>query len=61
MSNILEFMVEIYDLKKDYNSAVSCYEKVYYLNVGKYGVNSESAQRYKRKREEYENYISKKI
>ena len=60
MSNILEFMVELYDLKKDYNSAVSCYEKAYYLNVGKFGVNSESAQRYKRKREEYENKINKK-
>ena len=60
MSNILEFMVELYDLKKDYNSAVSCYEKAYYLNVGKFGVNSESAQRYKRKREEYENNINKK-
>ena len=60
MSNILEFMVELYDLKKDYNSAVSCYEKAYYLNVGKFGVNSESAQRYKRKKEEYENNISKK-
>ena len=60
MSNILEFMVELYDLKKDYNSAVSCYERAYYLNVGKFGVNSESAQRYKRKREEYENNINKK-
>ena len=60
MSNILEFMVELYDLKKDYNSAVSCYEKAYYLNVGKFGVNSESAQRYKRKREEYENNTNKK-
>ena len=60
LSNILEFMVELYDLKKDYNSAVSCYEKAYYLNVGKFGVNSESAQRYKRKREEYENNTSKK-
>jgi hypothetical protein len=60
MSNILEFMVELYDLKKDYNSAVSCYEKAYYLNVGKFCVNSESAQRYKRKREEYENNINKK-
>ena len=60
MSNILEFMVELYDLKKDYNSDDSCYEKAYYLNVGKFGVNSESAQRYKRKREEYENKINKK-
>ena len=59
MSNILEFMVELYDLKKDYKSAV-CYEKAYNLNMGKYGVNNEYAKRYKKKREEYENNISKK-
>ena len=61
ISNILEFMVELYDLKRDFNSAISCYEKLYYLNVGKYGVNSVTAQRYKRKKEEYENNINKKI
>ena len=61
MSNILEFMVELYDLKKDYNSAISCYEKAYYLNVGKFGVNNESVKRYKRRKKEYENNTSKKI
>ena len=60
ISNILEFLVELYDLKKDFNSAISCYEKAYYLNVGKYGVNSENAQKFKRKKEEYENKINKK-
>ena len=60
LSNILEFLVELYDLKKDYNSAISCLEKAFYLNVGKYGVNSESAQRYKRKKDEYENNLNKK-
>ncbi len=59
ISNILEFLVEIYDLKKDFNSALSCYEKAYYLNVGKYGVNSIYAQKYKRKKEEYENKLNK--
>ena len=61
ISHILEFLVELYDLKRDFNSAMSCYEKLYYLNVGKYGVNSVTAQRYKRKKEEYENNINKKI
>jgi len=61
ISNILEFLVELYDLKRDFNSAMSCYEKLYYLNVGKYGVNSVAAQKYKRKKEEYENNINKKI
>jgi len=60
MSNILEFLVEIYDLKKDFNSAISCYDKAYYLNVGKYGVNSIYAQRYKRRKEDYEKYLNKK-
>ena len=60
LSKILEFLVELYDLKKDYNSAISCLEKAFYLNVGKYGVNSESAQRYKRKKDEYENNLNKK-
>jgi hypothetical protein len=59
ISNILEFLVEIYDLKKDFNSAISCYEKAYYLNVGKYGVNSIYAQKYKRKKEDYENKVNK--
>lgn len=60
ISKILEFLGEIYDLKKDYKSVISCYERAFYLNVGKYGVNSEYAQRYKRKKDEYENYLSKK-
>jgi hypothetical protein len=59
ISNILEFLVELYDLKRDFNSAMSCYEKLYYLNVGKYGVNSVAAQKYKRKKDEYENNINK--
>jgi hypothetical protein len=61
ISNILEFLVELYDLKRDFNSAMSCYEKLYYLNVGKYGVNSVAAQKYKRKKDEYENNKIKKI
>ena len=61
ISNILEFLLEIYDLKKDFNSAISCYEKLYYLNVGKYGVNSLKEQKYKGKKEEYECNLNKKI
>ena len=60
ISKILEFLVELYDLKKEYNTAISCYEKAFYLNVGKYGMNSEYAQRYKRKKNEYENCLNKK-
>jgi len=61
ISNILEFLIEIYDLKKDYNSAMSCYDKVYYINLGKYGVNSPKAQKFKKIKENYQNLINRKI
>lgn len=57
ISNILQFLIEIYDLKKDYSSAISCYEKIYYLNVGKFGVNNANTQKFKKKKEEYENEL----
>ena len=60
MSQILEFLVELYDLKKDYKSALSCYDKAYYLNIGKYGVKSEMAQQYKRKKDIYQNSVNNK-
>ena len=61
ISNILEFLIEIYDLKKDYNSVLSCYDKAYYINLGKYGVNSPKAQKYKKIKENYQNYLNNKI
>ena len=57
MSHILEFLAQIYDLKRDFKSANSCYEKAYYLNIGKYGLNNQITNEYKRKKEQYENYI----
>ena len=59
ISNILDFLIELYDLKKDFNSVISCYEKAYYLNAGKYGINSTNAQNYKLKKEEYEKNLNK--
>ena len=61
ISNILEFLIEIYDLKKDYNSAMSCYDKAYYINLGKYGVNSSKAQKFKKIKENYENFLKYKM
>ncbi len=61
ISNILEFLIEIYDLKKDYNSVMSCYDKAYYINLGKYGSTSSKAQKYKKIKENYQNYIKSKI
>ena len=54
ISNILDFIIEIYQLKKDFDSVISCYEKAYYLNAGKYGLNSPEALKYKQKKEEFE-------
>ena len=54
ISDILEFLVEIYDLKKDFNSVLSLYEKLYYLNAGKFGINSPQAMKYKIKKENFE-------
>ena len=61
MSHILEFLAQIYDLKRDFKSANSCYEKAYYLNIGKYGLNHENTNEYKRKKEQYENYINQEM
>ena len=57
LSEILEFLACLYDLKKDYNSSNSCYEKAYYLNIGKYGVDHPKTEQYKRKKEQHENEI----
>ena len=54
ISNILDFIIEMYQLKKDYDSVISCYEKAYYLNAGKYGLNSPEALKYKQKKDEFE-------
>ena len=59
ISNILDFILEIYKLKKDYDSVISCYEKAYYLNAGKYGLNSIQALKYKQKKEEFESNLRK--
>ena len=59
ISNILDFIIEIYKLKKDYDSVISCYEKGYYLNAGKYGLNSPEALKYKKKKDEFEKNIQK--
>jgi hypothetical protein len=57
ISNILDFIIEIYQMKKDFDSVISCYEKAYYLNAGKYGLNSPQALIYKKKKEEFENNL----
>ena len=51
MSNILDFMGELYKLKKDFLKVISCYEKAYYLNMGKYGPNDPNTEYFKIKLE----------
>ena len=39
LTQIHEFLAELYDLQKDYPNALSSYEKCYYLYIGRYGIN----------------------
>ena len=59
ISDILDFIAEVYKLKKDGDSVVSCYERGYYLNAGKYGLNSPEALKYKKKKEDFERRLRK--
>ena len=49
MSNILEFLAEIYTLKKDYTNVLKNYEKAYYLNLGRYGATNVNTEYFKTK------------
>ena len=49
MSNILNFLGEIYLLKKDYKNALSCYENAFYLNLGRFGVDNVNTKYFKNK------------
>ena len=59
ISDILDFIAEVYKLKKDSDSVISCYERGYYLNAGKYGLNSPEALKYKKKKDNFEKRIQK--
>ena len=58
ISDIHEFLAELYDLKKDYKNALSCYEKCYFLYLGRYGINHPLVLPFKNKKEQYEEKIS---
>ena len=61
MSNILEFLAEIYTLKKDFTNVLKNYEKAYYLNLGHYGPTNVNTEYFKTKldiaTEEMKKYI----
>ena len=49
MSNILEFLAELYELKKDYGKVIACYERAYYFNLGRYGGQNVNTEYFKTK------------
>jgi tetratricopeptide (TPR) repeat protein len=59
MSNILEFLAELYQIKKDYNQVINCYEKAYYLNLGRYGGQNVNTEYFKTKLEILQEEIKK--
>lgn len=52
-----EFLAELYDLQKDYENALSSYEKCYYLYIGRYGINHPLIAPIKKKKELYETKV----
>ena len=52
-----EFLAELYDLQKDYENALSSYEKCYYLYIGRYGFNHPLIAPIKKKKELYEKKV----
>ena len=49
MSSILEFLAELYELKKDYRKVIACYERAYYFNLGRYGGQNVNTEYFKTK------------
>ena len=59
LTQIHEFLAELYDLQKDYQNALSSYEKCYYLYIGRYGINHPLIAPIKKKKEIYEKKVEK--
>ena len=59
LTQIHEFLAELYDLQKDYPNALSSYEKCYYLYIGRYGINHPLIAPIKKKKEIYEKKVEK--
>ena len=48
MSQTIELLAEIHDLEKNKISTLDCYQKLYYLNLGKYGEENSNTKKYKK-------------
>ena len=57
LSQAHEFLAEVYDLEKDYKNALSNYEKCYYINIGRYGLNHPLITPIKKKKEIFEQKV----
>ena len=49
VSNILSFLAQLFLIKNDYKNAATCYENGYYLNLGRYGAESQITEYFKNK------------
>ena len=54
---IYEFLSQIYDMEKDYQNCLTCYEKCYYLYLGIYNINHPIFAELKSKTEFYKNEL----
>ena len=54
---IYEFLAQIYDMEKDYQNCLTCYEKSYYLYLGIYNINHPIFAELKSKMETYKNIV----
>ena len=49
VSNILSFLAQLFLIKTDYKNAATCYENGYYLNLGRFGAESQITEYFKNK------------
>lgn len=59
ISNILNFMAELYRIRNDSKNAISCYENGYYLNLGRIGGKGLNKDYFKKKLDELNEEIKK--
>ena len=61
MSQVIEFIAEIYDLEHDKQHALDCYKKLYYLNMGKFGEKHYKTKHFLKMKDKYEHDLIKVI
>ena len=56
-AQLYEFLGQLYDMDKDYQNCLTCYEKCYYLYLGIYNINNPIFTELKAKMESYKNAL----